>query len=162
MAPFLVPIVSMLAEKGLNLLSNAVDKGSDKAIEFISDKTGIDLMSKQELSTEDMRVLRELEISNKMELQRMAYQDRADARDMQKEALKQDDKFSKRFVYYLATFWSITGLVYIFLITFGTIPEQNVRFADTILGFLLGTIVSTIINYFFGSSTDKGVTNANI
>lgn len=154
MAPFLVPIVSMLAEKGLNLLSNAVDKGSDKAIEFISDKTGIDLTTKQELSTEDMRVLKEIEISNKMELQRMAYQDRADARDMQKEALKQDDKFSKRFVYYLATFWSITGLVYIFLITFGTIPEQNVRFADTILGFLLGTIVSTIINYFFGSSTD--------
>lgn len=154
MAPFLVPIVSMLAEKGLNLLSNAVDKGSDKAIEFISEKTGIDLTSKQELSSGDLRLLKELEESNRMELIKLAYQDRQDARDMQKEALKQDDKFSKRFVYYLATFWSVTGLIYIFLITFGTIPEQNVRFADTILGFLLGTIVSTIINYFFGSSTD--------
>lgn len=154
MAPFLVPIVSMLAEKGLNLLSNAVDKGSDKAIELISEKTGIDLTSKQELSSGDLRLLKELEESNRMELIKLAYQDRQDARDMQKEALKQDDKFSKRFVYYLATFWSVTGLIYIFLITFGTIPEQNVRFADTILGFLLGTIVSTIINYFFGSSTD--------
>jgi hypothetical protein len=27
-----------------------------------------------------------------------------------------------------------------------------VRFADTILGFLLGTVVATIINFFLGSS----------
>jgi hypothetical protein len=27
-----------------------------------------------------------------------------------------------------------------------------VRFADTILGFLLGSVVATIINFYFGSS----------
>lgn len=79
-------------------------------------------------------------------------QDVQNARAMQVAALTQEDKFSKRFVYYLATFWSVTAFLYIFCITFGTIPKDNIRFADTILGFLLGTIVATVINYFYGSS----------
>lgn len=74
------------------------------------------------------------------------------ARNMQVEALKQDDLFSKRYVYYLASFWSVVAMVYIFMITFMTIPEANVRFADTVLGFLLGTIIATVIQYFLGSS----------
>ena len=56
---------------------------------------------------------------------------------------------------YLATFWSVTAVVYIFLITFTFIPEMNVRFADTILGFLLGTVVATILNFFLGSSASS-------
>ena len=75
-----------------------------------------------------------------------------DARNMQIENLKQDDKFSKRFIYLLAAFWSLFSAVYIMLITFGTIPAGNIRFADTILGFILGTIIATIINFFLGTS----------
>jgi ABC-type phosphate/phosphonate transport system permease subunit len=73
-----------------------------------------------------------------------------DARDLQKVALQQNDLFSKRFVYYLATFWSIVGASYLFFATFTTVV--NPKMADTVLGFLLGTIVATIINFFFGSS----------
>ena len=73
-----------------------------------------------------------------------------DARDLQKIALQQDDLFSKRFVYYLATFWSVIGAAYLFFATFTTVV--NPKMADTVLGFLLGTIVATIINFFFGSS----------
>ena len=73
-----------------------------------------------------------------------------DARDLQKVALQQDDVFSKRFIYYLAIFWSVIGASYIFLATFSEVV--NPKMADTVLGFLLGTIVSTIINFFFGSS----------
>ena len=73
-----------------------------------------------------------------------------DARKMQAAALQQDDLFSKRFVYYLATFWSLVGATYLFLATFTTVV--NPKMADTVLGFLLGTIVATIINFFFGSS----------
>jgi hypothetical protein len=74
------------------------------------------------------------------------------ARDMQTAALAQSDVFSKRFIYYFAAFWSVCAVVYIGFITFATIPEQNVRFADTILGFLLGTIVATFMNFFYGTS----------
>ena len=77
-------------------------------------------------------------------------QDRADARAMQVAALAQDDLFSKRFVYYLASFWSVVAAAYFFLTTF--VEVKNERVSDTILGFLLGTIIGSVINYFFGSS----------
>lgn len=52
----------------------------------------------------------------------------------------------------LAFLWSIAAIIYIFFITLYQIPKENVRAVDTILGFLLGTIVAGIILYFFGSS----------
>lgn len=79
-------------------------------------------------------------------------QDRANARALQAAALRQDDVFSKRFLYYFATAWSLFAMGYILAITMIPIDPTNLRFADTILGFLLGTIVPTIIYYFFGSS----------
>lgn len=92
--------------------------------------------------------LRELEFK----YAQMYAEDRKSARDMQMEALRQNDVFSKRFVYYLAIGWSLFAIVYIFFITFGTIPMANVRFADTILGFVLGTVIATMMNFFFGTS----------
>jgi hypothetical protein len=80
------------------------------------------------------------------------YANTADARDMQKIALQQSDIFSKRFTMYLTVFWSVAAVAYVGFITFGVIPDKNVRFADTILGFILGTVVATMLNFWFGSS----------
>lgn len=96
-----------------------------------------------QISTEELKEERELEI-----------EDRANARAMQIAALGQEDKFSKRFIYYLASFWSVSGIVYIYMATFTSIINDKI--ADTVLGFLLGTIVATIINFFFGSSRGSG------
>jgi hypothetical protein len=41
-----------------------------------------------------------------------------------------------------------------------TIPETSVRFVDTILGFLLGTVVATIIQFFLGSSVGSKTKDA--
>jgi hypothetical protein len=71
---------------------------------------------------------------------------------MQVAALAQSDVFSKRFTMYLTGFWSLCAAVYIGFITFSIIPETNVRFADTILGFILGTVIATMLNFWFGSS----------
>jgi multisubunit Na+/H+ antiporter MnhE subunit len=38
------------------------------------------------------------------------------------------------------------------IITLVDIPEKSVRFVDVILGFIMGTVVSTMLNFFFGSS----------
>ena len=88
------------------------------------------------------------------------YANTADARDMQKIALQQSDIFSKRFTMYLTTFWSVAATVYIGFITFSVIPDKNIRFADTILGFILGTVVATLLNFWFGSSIGSKEKNA--
>jgi len=80
------------------------------------------------------------------------YANTADARAMQVAALNQSDVFSKRFTMYLTAFWSVCAAVYIGFITFSVIPDTNVRFADTILGFILGTVIATMLNFWFGSS----------
>ena len=76
----------------------------------------------------------------------------ADAREMHIKELEQDDPFSKRAIYYLAFFWSFVAAAYIFMVSFFEIPEANQRIVDTVIGFLLGTIIAAIINFFFGSS----------
>lgn len=52
----------------------------------------------------------------------------------------------------LAIFYSFVSVVYLFCVTFLNIPKENHRVVDTILGFLIGTLVATIINYYFGDS----------
>lgn len=174
--PILAGLVSMLADKGLDLISSAIDGGADKAKDFIEEKTGIK-MDGNELSDEQVAKLRELEISSKIELEKLALESKkednraseavvaevnkntADARAMQVVSLNQVDVFSKRFVYFFAAGWSIVSVIYIFMVTFMSIPTANVRFADTVLGFLLGTIVATIINYFYGSSKSSSDKN---
>lgn len=97
--------------------------------------------------------------------QERLFADRKSAREMQIAALGQDDVFSKRFLYYFAIAWSLFAMGYIVMITVAQINEANLRFADTILGFLLGTIVPTIIYFFFGSSKasqNKDVTIAHL
>lgn len=104
--------------------------------------------------------LRILEISEADSQREVA--DRADARAMQIAALNQEDKVSKQFVYWFAWAWSFIAAAYIFAITFIPIPEASVRFADTVLGFLLGTIIASILNYFYGSSKSSNNKDATI
>jgi hypothetical protein len=147
MLPIVAGIVSTLIQNNLPKVAQAV---VDKGLDYVQEKTGIEL--KPDMSEADIKALRESAMKHEEFMVEQANKNTADARAMQVAALNQEDKFSKRFVMYLATFWSIMAVVYIFLITFTNIPETNVRFADTILGFLLGTVVATILNFFLGSS----------
>ena len=147
MAPLIAGIVSSLIQNNLPKVAQAV---VDKGLDYVQEKTGIEL--KPDMSQEEVKALREAAQKHEEFKIEQANKNTADARAMQVAALQQDDRFSKRFVMYLATFWSLTAVVYIFLITFTNIPELNIRFADTILGFLLGTVVATILNFFLGSS----------
>ena len=129
--------------------------GSFLSSGFLREATGlIDKLVTTKAEREQLRqAMQSLVQKHQTDLIRLANEDRASARDMQKAALAQEDPFSKRFVYYLAALWSVAGIIYIFLVTFTSVV--NARIADTVMGFLMGTIVSTIINYFFGSSDTK-------
>lgn len=146
-APILAPILATLAANGLDLVADAAKTKGKEAVEEL---LGVEL--KADMSANELQETRINMVAHKEKLLEMAYGDRANARAMQVEALRQGDKLSKRFVYYFASFWSVVAAAYVAFITFGNIPEENVRFADTILGFILGTVVATIIQFFFGSS----------
>ncbi len=150
---------------GLGQLVPAITKwitGSDKAAEVaeqvvgiaetVTGKTGSDALSSIKADPALLFSFREKVMERSTEIERLAYGDTANARHMQEAALAQDDIFSKRFVYYLAAGWSLFSAVYIIIISVIEIPQASVRFVDTILGFLLGTVVATIIQFFLGSS----------
>jgi hypothetical protein len=52
----------------------------------------------------------------------------------------------------IAWFLLCTSMLYIYMLTFINIPPDNVRFADTALGFVLGTILGTVVNFIFGAA----------
>jgi hypothetical protein len=52
----------------------------------------------------------------------------------------------------LAALFTVFGCVYLFTITFLTIPLANQRSVDTITGFIMGTMLASILNYYWGSS----------
>jgi hypothetical protein len=155
---FLLPLLS----QGLGLLANGV---LAKGKSWVKDKTGIDLESAS-LNSDDFIKLKQLELEHEIELlelqqkqnmlqveiERAYLADIQSARSTQAIALQQSDLFSKRFVYYFASVWSIFAMVYLLWITFGEVPEDNVRFADTVLGFLLGTVIAGIFTFLYGSS----------
>lgn len=88
-----------------------------------------------------------------VELEMLANEDRKNAREIQIATLEKGEGwFATNFVYLLALFWSIVSVVYIFGITFSVMPAGAGRYADMILGFLLGTVIAGILSFFFGGS----------
>lgn len=155
-------IVAELAKQGLSLLGSAVLSKGQEAVEK---KLGVKLPDL--LGSEEGRVrLRQLELQHEqflvtadqrdaernLEYFRLELGDLDSARRMQAAALAQADLFSKRFVYWLALATLAFGGLYVVAITFLPLPADNVRFADTTLGFILGSLMAPVIAYFFGSS----------
>jgi hypothetical protein len=92
--------------------------------------------------------LQELEL----EYAKLDNEDRASARAMQIAALQQDDWLAKNFIYIFTAVWSIFAMTYFAFVTFGTVAASGIRMADTILGVLIGTVLTGFFNFFFGSS----------
>lgn len=149
MLPIVASIVSGLISNGLPKLADAV---MDKGVEYVEEKTGLKLKPEGEASPEDYARLKEAAMKHEEFLVDAEIKDKANARDMAKAAMQSSDPFVRRFTYYFITVWSVFAMVYIPLITFSNIPDSNVRFADTILGFMLGTVMASMFSFLLGSS----------
>ena len=147
-------LASFLLSQGAGKLADML-KGAakDKVIETISEKLGVEPKEEvieQHLTAhpEEMVKLEQVDMQ-KMELQ---LQEMQSARNMQLEAMKSNDPLVRRFVYFFIAFWSIWSAVMLPFMVFGDIPPDNVRFADTILGFLLATMIGSMFGFLLGSS----------
>ena len=151
MIPLLAPILSQLAGAGLQKVADAV---LDKGVEHVEEKLGIKLTPNEDGVLDDSK-LADLQMAAMKHAEFMAEIDlknTQDARDMQEKAMESEDPVVRRFIYRFAWLWSFFAIIYIFVITYCDIPEKNIRFVDVILGFIMGTVVSTMLNFFFGSS----------
>lgn len=75
--------------------------------------------------------------------------------------VNQQDKDSS-FRRKLAVGMLIYSCVFLCMIVWIPIPESQNRYVDYILGFLTGTVVTTVINYFYGNSSKTEKQDASI
>lgn len=149
MIPIVASIVSGLLANGLPKIADAV---VEKGVDYVEGKLGVKLKPEEEMTPEDVASLRERAMQHEEFMVEMEVKDKANARDMAKHAMSSNDWFVRRFTYFFITAWSLFAMTFIPLITFGTIPQDNVRFADTILGFMLGTVMASMFSFLLGSS----------
>ena len=149
MLPIIASIVSGLISNGLPKVADAV---LEKGVDYVQDKMGITLKPEGEATKEDYAKIQAEAMRHEEFMAEIDLKNMQGARDMQLKAMDSDDPLVRRFVYFFIAFWSLLSSAYIGFITFGSIPEQNIRFADTILGFVLGTMVASMFQFLLGSS----------
>ena len=149
MLPMIASIVSGLISNGLPKVADAV---IEKGVDYVQDKLGVELKPEGEMKPDDVARLKEAAMKHEEFMAEIDLKNMQGAREMQLKAMDSDDPLVRRFVYFFISFWSILCSIYIGFITFGEIPEANIRFADTILGFVLGTMVASMFQFLLGSS----------
>jgi hypothetical protein len=149
MLPIVASIVSNLISNGMPKVADAV---IEKGVEAVEDKLGIKLKPEGEATPEDNAKLKEAAMKHEEFMAELDEKSRQRATDMQISAMKSEDWLVRRFVYLFAAFWAIMACLYIGFITFADIPEKNLRFVDTILGVVIGGVITTLLSFFYGSS----------
>lgn len=171
MIPIIAGLVSMLADKGLDLISSAIDGGADKAKEYIEDKTGIKL--DKNLTDEQVAELKKFEMTNKLELEKLALAnkqednrhaekkteiitaDKSNARNREIEVVKTTGKKDNT-VTILAGVIVIGFFAGLISLVFVTLDKGSGTYE--LLYMMFGALIAkfgTVIDYFFGSSETK-------
>lgn len=149
MLPLVASIVSNLISNGMHKVADQV---IEKGVDAVQSKLGIELKPEGQATPEYNDKLKAEAMKHEEFMAELDLKNMQGARDMQLKAMESDDPLVRRFVYYFIGFWSLLSATYIGFITFGEIPSDNIRFADTILGFVLGTMVASMFQFLLGSS----------
>lgn len=129
-------------------------------ITIVRESTGIDLSTQEKLdslSNEDINKLIQFEQHNSAFLYGIIFssdmEDPFHVSDQEfqlKEHIEPDPDSNDTFMHWYAVMISMCALLYIFMVTWIPIPADNIRFADTVLGMVIGTLIQPIITSFFG------------
>lgn len=149
MLPMLASIVSGLISNGLPKVADAV---MEKGVDYVQDKLGVELKPEGQMSKEDVSKLKEAAMKHEEFMAELDEKSRQRATDMQMQAMKSEDPLVRRFVYFFIAFWSIFAAAFIPSLIWLDIPENNQRFADTVLGYIMGTVVTSMFAFLLGSS----------
>lgn len=149
MLPIVAGIVANLIDNGMHKIADQV---IEKGVDAVQDKLGIELKPEGEATPEYNAKLKE-EANRHAEF--MAELDEKSAQratDLQKQAMQSDDPVVRRFIYRYAWFWGWFSGFYFLAVSFAPVDNHNRDFINIILGFLLGTAVTSIVRFFYGSA----------
>lgn len=149
MLPMIASIVSGLISNGLPKVADAV---MEKGVDYVQEKLGVELKPEGQMSKEDVSKLKEAAMKHEEFMAELDEKSRQRATDMQLTSLKHDDKLVRHFLYYFIGFWSIFSAAFIPSLIWIDIPDENTRFADTVLGYIMGTVVTSMFAFLLGSS----------
>ena len=149
MLPIIASIVSGLIQNNMHKVADAV---MEKGVDYVEEKMGIKLKPEGEETKEDYAKWNAEAAKHEEFMAELDEKSRQRATDMQLTAMKSEDWLVRRFVYLFAAFWAFMACTYIGFITFADIPEKNLRFVDTILGVVIGGVITTLLSFFYGSS----------
>lgn len=149
MLPIVASIVSGLIANGLPKVADAV---IEKGVDYVQDKMGIELKPEGQATKEDYAKIQAEANKHEEFMAELDEKSRQRATEMQMKAMDSDDPLVRRFLYYFIAAWSIFAICFIPSLIWLPIPEDNIRFADTILGYVLGTIITGMFAFLLGSS----------
>lgn len=149
MLPIIASIVSGLIQNNMHKVADAV---MDKGVDYVEQKMGIKLKPEGEATKEDYEKWNAEAAKHEEFMAELDEKSRQRATDMQLKAMESEDPLVRRFLYYFIAAWSIFAIAFIPSLIWLPIPEANVRFADTILGYVLGTIITGMFAFLLGSS----------
>ena len=149
MLPIVAGIVANLINNGMHKVADQV---IEKGVDAVQEKLGIELKPEGEATPEYNAKLSAEAMKHEEFMEELAEKSRQRATDMQMQAMKSDDPFVRRFLYYFISVWSTFSVVFIPCLIWVPIPDANIRFADTILGYILGTVVTGMFAFLLGSS----------
>lgn len=149
MLPVIASIVSGLIQNNMHKVADAV---MDKGVDYVEQKMGIKLKPEGEATKEDYEKWNAEAAKHEEFMAELDEKSRQRATDMQLKAMDSDDPFVRRFLYYFIALWSVFAVVFIPCLIWIQIPENNIRFADTILGYVLGTVITGMFAFLLGSS----------
>lgn len=148
------PLVELISSKGLRLLATVISAADNDELAILlshcKHRTGIDLEMLPVLTESDVEKIKKFE-AEQLDLFLNNLLKSKENPDGPEAGEKTDNRFLRWFGF------AVTGaaIIYIYLITWIAIPEQNIRFADTALGFIQGSLLSPVMGFFFGDSFRK-------
>jgi len=149
MLPVVMSIVQGLIANNMPKVADAV---IEKGVDYVQEKMGITLKPEHEATKEDYAKWNAEAAKHEEFMAELDEKSRQRATDMQMKAMESDDPFVRRFLYYFIAMWSTFSVVFIPCLIWVPIPENKTRFADTILGYVLGTVITGMFAFLLGSS----------